>query len=172
MEQAKMQDKISKSNQELRGKHSMIDTWLIARQELLVEYVHIAGLSPKRQRQHVDLDELQQFCNQLLDYVSTGHFEIYNYMFQAFENATGPALEHAQKLYPQLKRSTDIVLDFNDKYSDASEECLLDLDDDLNKLGPMLENRFDTEDRLMKTLDILPLLQRFYPENNYPSNPL
>ena len=94
------------------------------------------------------------FCEQLVDYVSSGHFEVYNIIFAAFENATGHALEQAQTLYPKLKVSTDLALDFNDKYSDPSDDDLLELDEDLNKLGPLLENRFDTEDELMKALNI------------------
>lgn len=149
-----MHDKITATPSHHPAGFSVIQTWLHARQELLVEFVRLAGLNPDRHRSEIDVEELQIFCEQLVDYVSSGHFEVYNIIFAAFENATGHALEQAQTLYPKLKISTDVALDFNDKYSDPSDDDLLDLDADLNKLGPLLENRFNTEDELMQALNI------------------
>ena len=39
--------------------------------------------------------------------------------------------------------------------SDADEAQLLLLDDDLNELGPVLEERFKQEDRLVKALHVV-----------------
>ncbi|MGL4716417.1 MAG: Rsd/AlgQ family anti-sigma factor, partial [Aeromonas sp.] len=51
--------------------------------------------------------------------------------------------------------STEFALEFNDKYSDADEAQLLLLDDDLNQLGPVLEDRFRQEDRLVTALHVV-----------------
>ena len=54
--------------------------------------------------------------------------------------------------YPCLYR---ICAEFNDKYSNADEAQLLQLDEDLNQLGPVLEDRFKQEDRLVKALQVV-----------------
>ena len=73
----------------------------------------------------------------------------------AFEQASGETLELAKRIYPHIRNSTEFALEFNDKYSDADEAQLLLLDDDLNELGPVLEERFKQEDRLVKALHVV-----------------
>ena len=159
-----MLDKIHTQHQEFLGHHPLLDSWLNARQELLVDYMHLAGLNPKRHTTAIDNNELQTFCDKLVDYVSIGHFEVYNYIFQAFENASGTSLKTAQSLYPKLRVTTDLILDFNDKYSDPNDEILGKVDDDLNKLGPVFELRFELEDKMLKTLKVVEFICNFAPE--------
>ena len=64
-------------------------------------------------------------------------------------------LELAKRIYPHIRTSTELALEFNDKYSEADEAQLLLLDDDLNELGPVLEERFKQEDRLVKALHVV-----------------
>ncbi|MGY3865627.1 Rsd/AlgQ family anti-sigma factor [Aeromonas bivalvium] len=156
-----MLTELEKTKRALTGKHKAIDDWLEARQALLVEYIRLAGLSPSRSKQQRCLPgcpELQQFCEQLVDYVSAGHFEIYHHVVNAFEQASGDSLELAKRIYPRIRSCTEFALEFNDKYSDASEEQLLSLDEDLNKLGPVLEDRFKYEDRLISALHVVETL--------------
>ena len=92
-----MLTELEQTKRALAGKHRAIDDWLDARQALLVEYMRLAGLMPTKSKQrslpgHV---ELQRFCEQLVDYVSAGHFEIYNHVVTAFEQASGDKLELA-----------------------------------------------------------------------------
>lgn len=152
-----MLTKLEHTKQALSGKHKAIDDWLDARQALLVEYIHLAGLMPSRgkQRSLPKPDELQQFCVKLLDYVSAGHFEIYHHVVAAFEQASGETLDLAKQIYPKIRASTEFALNFNDKYCAPDEEQWLQLDDDLNQLGPVLEERFKQEDRLVKALHVI-----------------
>ena len=152
-----MLTKLEQTKQALAGKHKAIDDWLDARQALLVEYMRLAGLTPARtkQRNLPKTEELQHFCEKLVDYVSDGHFEIYHHVVTAFEQASGETLELAKRIYPHIRTSTEFALEFNDKYSDADEAQLLLLDDDLNELGPVLEERFKQEDRLVKALHVV-----------------
>ncbi|PJG58126.1 sigma D regulator [Aeromonas cavernicola] len=152
-----MLTRLEQTTQALAGKHRAIDDWLDARQDLLVEYMKLAGMSPARSKQRClpDQQALQHFCNKLVDYVSAGHFEIYNHVVTAFEQASGDTLELAKRIYPHIRTSTEKALEFNDKYSDADEAQLLLLDEDLNELGPMLEDRFKQEDRLVKALRVV-----------------
>ena len=152
-----MLTKLEQTKQALAGKHKAIDDWLDARQALLVGYMQLAGLTPARtkQRSLPKTEELHQFCDRLVDYVSAGHFEIYHHVVTAFEQASGETLELAKRIYPHIRNSTEFALEFNDKYSDADEAQLLLLDDDLNELGPVLEKRFKQEDRLVKALHVV-----------------
>ena len=86
---------------------------------------------------------------------SAGHFEIYNHVVTAFEQASGDKLELAKRIYPHIRACTEFALEFNDKYSNADEAQLLQLDEDLNQLGPVLEDRFKQEDRLVKALQVV-----------------
>ena len=152
-----MLTELENTKRALAGKHRAIDDWLDARQALLVEYMRLAGLMPAKCKQrtlpgHV---ELQRFCEQLVDYVSAGHFEIYNHVVTAFEQASGDKLELAKRIYPHIRACTEFALEFNDKYSNADEAQLLQLDEDLNQLGPVLEDRFKQEDRLVKALQVV-----------------
>ena len=49
---------------------------------------------------------------------------------------------------------------FHDAYGEIKEddESLMDLDEHLNELGPLLEERFRLEDRLVAVLDLLDAL--------------
>ena len=61
------------------------------------------------------------------------------------------------RILPRIQSTTEFVLDFNDKYGgeQIDEEQWLQLDEDLNQLGPMLEERFRLEDRLVRALQIM-----------------
>ncbi|MBL0457577.1 sigma D regulator [Aeromonas enteropelogenes] len=152
-----MLTKLEQTKQALAGKHKAIDDWLDERQALLVEYMRLAGLTPARAKQRClpKPEELQHFCDKLVDYVSAGHFEIYHHVVTAFEQASGETLELAKRIYPHIRTSTEFALEFTDKYSEADEAQLLLLDEDLNQLGPVLEERFKQEDRLVKALHVV-----------------
>ena len=56
------------------GVNLLIDRWLQERQELVKAY---AELQNGNQPLAVTAGSLQQFCELLVDYVSAGHFEVY-----------------------------------------------------------------------------------------------
>lgn len=152
-----MLSKLEQTRAVYAGKHHAIDAFLDARQALLVEYIQLAGFTPQRGK-HRSLpccESIQHFCNNLVDYISASHFEIYDHVMGAYESAKGEQLALAETIYPKLRACTDVVLRFNDKYSNAGEDDLLTLDDDLNRLGPVLETRFCLEDQLVKALHIV-----------------
>jgi len=60
----------------------------------------------------------------------------------------------AQEMYPKISSTTEIVLDFNDKYdTEHTEQLLGSLEKDLSVLGEALANRIEMEDRLLRALD-------------------
>ncbi|WP_049631050.1 Rsd/AlgQ family anti-sigma factor [Cellvibrio sp. pealriver] len=132
------------------GVNDIIDRWLEERQAMLVQYCALSGLDQ-------DLSDLQRgeklrsFCQILVDYVSAGHFEVYDQLIKEgreFDDAD--ALKEASKLYDIVDSTTEKLLDFNDKYLETDD--LASLTDDLSKLGEVLEVRFSTEDRLVAVL--------------------
>lgn len=132
------------------GVNEIIDRWLEDRQAMLVQYCALSGLDQ-------DLSDLQRgeklrgFCQILVDYVSAGHFEVYDQLIKEgreFDDAD--ALQEASKLYDTIDTTTERLLDFNDKYLETDDVSSLTAD--LSKLGEALEVRFSTEDRLISVL--------------------
>lgn len=132
------------------GVSEIIDRWLEERQAMLVQYCALSGLDQ-------DLSDLQRgeklrsFCQILVDYVSAGHFEVYDQLIKEgreFDDAD--ALQEAGKLYDTIDTTTEKLLDFNDKYLETDDVSSLSAD--LSHLGEALEVRFSTEDRLISVL--------------------
>ncbi|MDP5210137.1 MULTISPECIES: sigma D regulator [unclassified Microbulbifer] len=133
------------------GVSEIIDRWLQSRQTLLVSFYH---LLEKKQFSESDLDtegKVRQLCQLLVDYVSAGHFEVYEQLMregQAFDDKQG--LQKAHELYRDIDTTTDIAVDFNDKYLETDD--LSSLAPDLSRLGEALETRFSSEDRMIALL--------------------
>ena len=92
------------------GVHLLIDRWLHERHALINAY----------DRLHIERDDarqaLQRFCEYLVDYVSAGHFEIYEQLLaeaEAFGDAR--AIELAKQIYPRIETITQVALSFNDR---------------------------------------------------------
>jgi regulator of sigma D len=151
-----MLTRIDKTRQLLAGKNESIDALLDARHELLVQFVGLLGNKNNRKKCLPSCTQVQDFCQHLVDYISAGHFEIYQRVISAIEKASGRQLSIVNRILPKIEATTEFALSFNDTYGDGlDEEKLLELDADLNLLGPMLEERFRLEDRLVKALQIL-----------------
>ena len=100
--------------------------------------------------------KVEDFCGELMDYLSSGHFDIYPRIVTVMENATGRRLAIAQRIIPRIRHNTDLILSFDDKYGEELNEAKMkDLREDLNRLGPILDTRFTLEDRLMAILQCI-----------------
>ncbi|MDX1341095.1 MAG: sigma D regulator [Reinekea sp.] len=132
------------------GTHEMIDRWLADRQQALISYFAIQDAQGKDALS----DHLQRFCQQLVDYVSEGHFEIYEQLFREAKEFDDGGIELARELYPKIEEYTQLVLDFNDKYisADHVEMNIQSLKEDLSALGEKMTERFDMEDQLIERL--------------------
>jgi regulator of sigma D len=131
------------------GRFAAVDRWLDSRKRLLVQYLQLTGgraVLPS-------CTAISEFCDILVDYVSAGHFEIYQELLQEAER-NGPEAEALVKqLYPRIASSTDIALAFNDRYAEPEDELLIErLDADLAQLGVALAERFEREDELLALL--------------------
>lgn len=129
------------------GVSDIIDRWLQERQDMLVKYCALSGDSnpdscgPK----------LQALCQILVDYVSAGHFEIYEKLIQEGRDFDDKeALRLGADLYKEIDATTELALDFNDKYLETDD--LTGLPKDLSHLGEVLESRFSAEDKMIEVL--------------------
>ena len=130
------------------GVNIIIDRWLQERQDMLVQYCAIGEAD---QNEEVRGEKLRRLCQILVDYVSAGHFEIYDQLIkEGREFDDEEALHEAGSLFTIVDGTTEKLLDFNDKYLETDD--LSSLNQDLSSLGETLEIRFSAEDRMISVL--------------------
>lgn len=126
----------------------------VERTEVLAQFCRLAGLDPfKDDRPEKPAQVLlQEFCQILVDYIAVGHFGLYERIVNGNERRRDLA-DLAQRIYPRIAESTQIALDFNDKY-DCEDHCEITeaLQKDLSKLGEDLAQRIELEDKLLSKL--------------------
>jgi len=93
-----------------------------------------------------------QFSQLLVDYVSLGHFGVYERVLSGNERRSR-VLSVANEIYPEFSVTTDAAIAFNDKYDKVEKiEVFEDLERDLSVLGESLAKRIDLEDRLCEVM--------------------
>jgi len=151
-----MLTKLEQAQQAWGGNHNAIDHWLEERQKLIVEYCKIEGVPPFDHNTALPSSEkLQVFCQLLIDYLSTGHFEVYDQIVSQCAENGSQSLDLAQQIQPKIVLTTEALVEFNDKYAECkkdSDSLMLSLDKDMSKVGEILEQRFELEDKLLYTL--------------------
>lgn len=143
-----MLTQLEKTQQKWGGNQLLVDKWLEQRQQVLVGYCELAGLPPFTRESSAlpSAADIKRFCQLLIDYISKGHFEVFN----AIETGSFPIKNNAKSLIQGINKSTDLALRFNDLYVKLDDATALEnLDNDLSKLGPFLEERFALEDQLI-----------------------
>lgn len=132
------------------GVSDTIDRWLQERQELLVIYCTLSDIASDPDKIERG-GELKALCQVMVDYVSAGHFEIYNQLLEEgreFDDKIG--LKKASSLYQSVDATTEYVLDFNDKYQETDD--MESIASDLSRLGEVLVARFEAEDGMIEVL--------------------
>lgn len=89
---------------------------------------------------------LTQFSQLLIDYVSLGHFGLYERLLS--RAGREEVLKHAKTIYLEFFKITEVVMSFNDKYAIINAMKMDTLENDLSLLGEQLAKRIDLEDRL------------------------
>ena len=130
---------------------SQLKTLLETRTETLSLYSQLANMRPFEQDREMQ-QMIQEFCEALVDYSASAHFQLYRYLEDKNERRTA-VLEVAEKVYPRIAESTRVFLDFNEKY-DCEEHCdnLSHLDADLSRLGELLADRILLEDEVISAM--------------------
>jgi len=95
---------------------------------------------------------LSRFSQLLIDYVSLGHFGIYEQLLTEKQQQFA-VLSYANRLYPAFSNTTASAIMFNDAYDDGRRNFKTDnLASDLSALGEHLAKRMELEDRLCSML--------------------
>ena len=132
------------------GVSDIIDRWLQERQDLLVLFCKLSAQKDVSFSAETE-ETLRNFCQILVDYVSAGHFEIYEQLVnegREFDDYEG--LLQAKQHYKTVDSTTELILDFNDKYQETDH--LASLVTDLSRLGESLATRFEAEDQMIELL--------------------
>ncbi len=128
--------------------NSLISELLEERKQVWGLYCKVSGIedAPKA----VTIEKLlQDFCQMTVDYISLGHFGIYQRILDGSERRKS-VVDAAERIYPMISKATEVVLDFNDKYQSVTPAMILhDLSTDLSNVGEQLANRIDWEDQLI-----------------------
>jgi regulator of sigma D len=145
-----MLDSCQNAQERWGGVNLLIDRWLQERRELVMAYTAISS-SP--QAPITNEQALQRFCEILVDYVSAGHFEVYEQLTneaKAFGDKRG--LELAKQIYPRIEVITEVALAFNDRCDNDESHDSVPLAEELQRLGQLLHERFELEDCLIEVL--------------------
>ena len=133
------------------GSNELVDFWLNARRQLLVAYYQVVGIKPNKESlSALDEKALDDFCQKLVDYLSTGHFNIYE---RVIEEMTGDSpLVAAAQIYPALQGNTEKIMQLYDSHLEAAidhDNCM-EFQQALSEVGETLEARFTLEDKLIQ----------------------
>lgn len=135
------------------GVSELIDRWLRERQDLIVQYCDL-GARAQPDRAAECYAHFSHFCELLLDYVSAGHFEVYDKLMDEARQYDDGGVEVAARAYPRISKTTQEMLAFNDllEVSEKTEDDMRSMHARLSRLGEILEERFELEDLLIENL--------------------
>lgn len=126
------------------------------RNEVLSLYCNLAGCDGSKAMETNDIEPgiLQEFCQMLIDYIATGHFELYRRISEG-EERRKDMVNLANTIYPRIEQTTQLAVDFNDMYDGGNaytDELKDKLPEQLSRLGEELATRIELEDQLIHTL--------------------
>lgn len=130
---------------------ALVKELLEERRQMWSLYCALGSMQPFTAEQSPDT-KVQEFCQLLVDYISLGHFGIYQHLTDGTERRRS-VLEVAEHIYPRIVEAADTAVEFNDKYEQLSGDALrAHLAEDLSKLGEELALRIELEDRLIEVM--------------------
>ncbi len=146
-----MLNQLESLTERVGGSNELVDQWLYARKQLLVAYYNMVGIKPNKES-HSALDEkaVDAFCHNLVDYLSAGHFNIYERIIDEMEG-TSPLLA-ATQIYPQLEANTQQIMEFYDSNLENAidDDNCIEFQQALSGIGEALASRFSLEDKLIE----------------------
>ncbi len=145
-----MLNQLESLTERVGGSNKLVDHWLLVRKQLLVSYYNLVGIKPGK-GSYMQLNEkaLDDFCHNLVDYLSAGHFNIYERIISEMEG-TSPLLA-ATQLYPQLEANTVELMNYYDSSLENAidDDNCLEFQHALSDIGEALAARFMLEDKLI-----------------------
>jgi regulator of sigma D len=136
---------------QFKAVEELLTRWLKERRELLGRYTEIVVALDSSPSEESMGQRQRALCDLLVDYVSAGHFEVFNELLNEAETFADGSGALAEKLIPEIGDTTEVILAYEEKYG---KEMLGGgkLKRDLSALGEVLESRFVLEDRLIAGL--------------------
>lgn len=129
----------------------LLTRWLKERRGLLGRYTEIVVAVDSEPDTAALQARQRALCELLVDYVSAGHFEVFNQLIGEAETFADGSGALAEKLMPAIGDTTEVILAYEEKYG-TGESYPDTLRRDLSALGEVLESRFVLEDRLIAGL--------------------
>jgi regulator of sigma D len=125
------------------------------RNNVLSQYYNLASHADQNPGDNeATLELLQEFCQDMVDYLATGHFEIYR-RIEEKEERRSEIVRLADQIFNRISETTAVAVAFNDLYDTSANfnpDVLGQLPEQLSKLGEELATRIDLEDRFINTL--------------------
>ncbi len=149
---AQIAEKISAEENRRTRQTQTISNLLNERQQVLVSMCELAELEAGDVSAETVIHNLRNFNQRLVDYTAMGHFEIYERIIDGKERRGNIKLV-ADRVYPSISDTTQLFVEFNDKYDGADEsESLVDLYRDLSQIGEAMAERIESEDMLLREI--------------------
>ena len=128
-----------------------LDALVSSRTATLTLLTDLATRQPFRPEPSME-KALREFCEALIDYTASAHFQLYRYLSDSRERRRS-VLSIADRLYPIIVETTDVILRFNDKYESMSFDNSVEfLAVDLSNLGECLADRIQSEDQVIMAM--------------------
>ena len=128
---------------------------IVERNKVLAQYYNLAKVTEDQNYDENSTHELiEEFCQELIDYMAIGHFEIYRRIEEGNERRDD-ITKLADRIMPRINDTTQIAIAFNDLYDSNSEidsEAYEQLPKYLTKLGEELATRIELEDQFINLL--------------------
>ncbi len=152
-----MLNKFKQVQEQWGGSSEVIDHWLETRQALIVEYCKLGSLQPAHAQSNVvelpSPKEISSFCDHVVDYISEGHFKIYDMVMEKWQATGFKTNEEIDATYGKIVLTTEPLLEFNDKYVKVTaDDELPSFEQDMSVVGELLELRFEVEDKLIQLI--------------------
>lgn len=145
-----MLNQLESLKKQVGGSNTLVDNWLTIRKQLLVTYYNVVGIKPgKASLAMLNEKTLDNFCQNLVDYLSAGHFNIYERLVNEMEGSSPYIAAH--QLYPLLEENTQQLMSQYDTWLEHAIDngnCA-ELQQALSQIGEALEARFMLEDKLI-----------------------
>lgn len=121
--------------------------WLEDRNRLFIALYKLSGIHPYSSTH--DSRSISRFCEKMIDYLSLGHFRIFEQLSQHNYSS-----KRAETMHNELRNSTQLLVELNEKYSTEKNHEIENesVQQDLSKLGEYLAERVEIEDRLVACL--------------------
>lgn len=126
---------------------SFIQKWLKLRQKCLVSFYELCHGRPFASQNPASLDaQLQEFCNDLIDYLSFGHFVGLEQLCMVLEKNQLYRIPHSS--LNEFNLNTQYALGFCEHIASTEYRTPL-LEQELSELCEALAKRFEWEDRFI-----------------------